>query len=570
MMAGALRASGRRKGNWRLSMPLLLVLSLLIVVPAGFVLLAAFSAEVPRPGNDQLRLTLRNLAVLGEPAILRAALNSLRIGVLSTALALAIGGFLAFVTARTDIPARRFIYLVGLIPMFLPSYVGALAWSMLGSPAAGLLNVAARDLGLPLAFNMYSVTGVVMVLGLYYAPYAFLLVYASMSMMNPDLEDAATVHGASPWRTLFSTTFPLSLPAIVGAALLVFVLAFENFPVAQALATPGRVDTLPTFIYRMMNNYRGNEAAALAVLLVAIVVLLTWAQHRMLARRSFTTVSGKGVKAKVIQLGTMRWVAFGVAMAYFLATVILPLGALFLTTIRTSPYMSSFAALARPNAIDVVTPFRRILGSEQFIAAMGNSIFVSVLAALVGTILAFAVGYAVYRTAARGRSLLEAVSMVPLAIPAIVLGMGLLWTWLVMPIPLYGTLWVLVVAFLAAQMPQGLRAIAASIRATDKDLEDSAVLAGAHRARAIVYVTVPLMRTAIVSSFLLLLILSMRELTVPLFLYTRDTEILSILIFDKFENAGALQEAAALSLIYCAVMLALSYLPLRFGRALNH
>jgi iron(III) transport system permease protein len=171
----------------------------------------------------------------------------------------------------------------------------------------------------------------------------------------------------------------------------------------------------------------------------------------------------------------------------------------------------------------------------------------------------------VNRTKSWGRGALEGVSMVPLAIPHVVLGIGLLWTWLVMPLPVYGTLWVLIIGFVAVQMPQGFRGIAASIRSTDRDLEDSAVMLGARRSRAVVVITLPLLRVAVLSTFLLLLMLSMRELTVPLFLYTSDTEILSIAIYDQFENGGALREASATALVYCAIMFVLSYLPRRFG-----
>jgi iron(III) transport system permease protein len=332
------------------------------------------------------------------------------------------------------------------------------------------------------------------------------------------------------------------------------------------LATPAQVDTLPTFIYRLMNASpsRGNEASSVAVLLVVFVLVITWSQRVILARRSYTTVSGKGVKARRMQLGRARWPLFVVATVYFVLSIALPIIALLLTASRTSPYMRSFRDLAVPGALDLTT-FGTVLHSDVFVTAARNSVVVALLSAAGGTLVAFLVAYVVYRTRARARGLLEGVSMVPLAIPAIVLGIGLLWTWLVMPVPLYGTLWVMVVAFVAVQMPQGLRGIAASIQSTDKDLEDSAVLHGAHRWRAIAAITVPLMKVGLTSTFLILLMLSMRELTVPLFLYTNDTRILSIAIFDQFENGGALQQAAAMSLIYCLIMFVLSLLPRLVG-----
>lgn len=563
-------SSRRRLGiGWRgktVSLPLLLIVGFLILVPAGFVLLAAFSTDVPRPGSISFDLTWKNLRVLIEAGVLSATGSSLLIATTATALALAIGGFLAFITARTNVRCKGFVFLIGLMPLFLPSYVGALAWSILGSPGAGLINVAFRDLGMSGPVNMYSYAGVIVVFAMYYAPYAFLLIHGSMSLMNPDLEDASAVHGASPWRTVVSVSTPLAMPAILGSGLLMFILILENFPVSQVLATAGRIDTLPTFIYRLMNASpsRGNEASVVAVVLVGAVVAITLVQRRILAKRSYTTVSGKGVKARTLDLGRLRTPALLIAVAYFVFSIVLPLLALALSAIRSSPYMSSFGSLAEPGALDI-TSFTDVLASDLFTTAATNSVLVSVAAAAGGTLLAFMVGYVVYRTNSYARGLLEALSMVPLAIPAIVLGIGLLWTWLIMPVPVYGTLWVLIIGFIAVQMPQGFRGIAAAIQATDRDLEDSAVLLGARRTRAIGVITVPLLRVAVSSTFLMLLMLSMRELTVPLFLYTSDTRILSIAIYDQFENGGALREASAMALIYCAIMFVLSYLPRKIG-----
>lgn len=558
---------GKIDGRGRMaSVPLLLLVGFLVLVPAGFILLAAVSKDVPRPGSINFDLTLQNFSVLVEGGVLGAALNSVVIAAFSTAAALVIGGFLAFLCARTNVPLKAFVFLIGLMPIFLPSYVGALSWAILGSPKVGLLNVAAHDIGWNLPINVYSMPGVVLVMAMYYAPYAFLLIHGAMSLMNPDLEDAAGVHGGSTWKTIRSVTLPLALPAILGSGLLIFIHVLENFPVSQVLATPGQIDTLPTFIYRLINTTpsRGNEAAVVSIALVAAVIVITLIQRRILAGRSFTTVSGKGVKARTLSLGRFRIPALLAAILYFLVAIVLPVLALLLSAVRTSPYMQSFTSLTKPGAFDF-SSFTHVVTSDLFVKATTNSIFVAVLAAAGGTALAFVVGYTVYRTKAVARGALESLSMVPLAIPAVVLGVGLLWTWLVMPVPLYGTLWVLVIGFIVVQMPQAFRGIAAAIQATDRDLEDSAVLLGAHRFRAITAVTLPLLRVSVSSTFLLLLMLSMREITVPLFLYTTDTRILSIAIYDLFENGGALRDAAATALIYCLIMFVLSFLPRLFG-----
>ncbi|OLT00318.1 iron ABC transporter permease [Pseudonocardia sp. CNS-004] len=549
-----------------LSGPLLVVLAILILAPAAFVVVAAFTTESPRPGASLGSFTWSNFAILRDPGFTGGLLNSVLIAVFGTVLALVIGGGLAFLAARSDVFGRRFVFLVGVAPLVLPSYVGALAWSMLGSPQAGLLNIALRDLGLPPVVDLYGVGGMVFVLALFYAPYPFLMIHSSLSLMNPEHEDAAATHGASVRKILGRITFPLALPALLGSGLLVFILTLENFPVAQVLATPGGVVTLPTFLFQLMtaSPARGNEASAIAIALVVIVSVVTLLQRRALAKRSFTTVTGKGVRARRVALGRGRAICFALACLYFALSIVAPVLALLLTSIRRSPYMDSFAELLQPGALRF-DAYADVLQSRLFATVTLNSVVVSVVAAVVGTVIAFLVAYTTYRTTARGGGLLEGISMMPIAIPAIVLGIGLLWTWIQSPIPLYGTLGVLMIAFVAAQMPQGLRSVASAIRATDRDLEDGAVVHGAPRGRAVALVTLPLMRVALSSTLLLLLMLSMRELTVPLFLYTSNTQILSITIFDQFENGGALREAAVLSVVYVLIMFVLSYLPRRFG-----
>ncbi|MCW4460013.1 iron ABC transporter permease [Microbacterium sp. MPKO10] len=557
-----------RSGARRLTVPLILyaVLAVLIILPIALVVLSAFSTSTPRPGQiDLVNLTLANFSTLLGPGVRGAAINSLIVGVGSSVLALAIGSFLAFVTARTNAPARRFLYFVGLVPMFLPSYVGALAWSLLGGENAGLLNILARDLGLPAVADIYNISGLIFILGLYYAPYAFLLIHSSLSLMNPDLEEAARVHGSSPRTVLRKVTFPLSLPAILGAAILIFTLTVENFPVAQIIGNAGRVDTLPTYIYRLMNAApaRGNEAAAVAIALVVIVLIVTAIQRRIVSKRTYTTVSGKGLRLTPVNLGWFRVPALVIGCLYFALSTVLPMLALFFVTIHKSPYVNTVLGSFTSDALGFDV-FIDALEDDVVLRATVNSVVVAIAAALIGTLLSFIVSYLVNRTKVPGRNGLGYISMLPLAVPSIVLGLGLLWTWLMIPLPVYGTLLVLVIAFVAAQLPQGYQGASSSILQIHGDLEDSAVMHGAGRVRAIWKITAPLLRVPLTSTFLLLLMLSMRELTVPLFLFTTDTRLISIVIFDDFEN-GILQRSAATSLLYCVVIFVLAYLARRFG-----
>ncbi|MCC3301768.1 ABC transporter permease [Arthrobacter sp. zg-Y895] len=566
--AGRSAQGHARRGLRRFPVPILLLvlLVILVILPMALVVLSSFTSETPRPGNISLRgLTMGNYVSLFTAGVGQATINSLLVGLGSSLIALVTGAFLAFITARSDVRARRFLYFVGFLPMLLPSYVGALAWGILGAPNAGLLNTLARDLGFGNVVNIYGLGGLIFVLGLYYAPYAFLLIHSSFSLMNPDLEEAASVHGAPLSQVMRRITFPLATPAILGSLILVFTLTVENFPVSQIIGGAGGVDTLPTYIYRLMNSApsRGNEAAAVAVCLVLVVLAVTMLQRRMLAKRNFTTVSGKGIKPRKVSLGKFRTPALLLGIVYFVLSAVLPLLALLTVALHDSPYISTLTKMFEPGVLTLST-FVDAFTSDIVLKATANSIIVGICAAIIGTALCFILAYVVNRTKLPGRQLLEYIAMLPLAVPSIVLGLGLLWTWLIMPIPIYGTLALMVIAFTAAQLPQGFRGIAGSILQIDRDLEDSAVMHGANRVRAVSKVTLPLMRVGLTSTFLLLLMLSMRELTVPLFLFTTDTRLLSIVIFDDFDN-GVLQRSAAISILYSLVLLVISLLARRFG-----
>lgn len=534
------------------------LLALLVALPVAFILVAALTTEVPRPGSTGIgSFTTENFAILATSNGLGSLLNSVVIGVGAAAVSLVVGAGLAFVAARSDAPWRRFVFVAGMAPMFLPAIVGALAWALLASPTSGYLNIALRDLGIPITVDVYSYAGLIFVLGIYYAPYTFMLTYNSFSMMNADLEEAASLHGASLWRVLRTVTLPLAVPALAGAAILSFTLALENFPVNAILGNPGGIDTLPTYIYELMSTtpVRSNAAAGIAIALTAALVVATYAQQRVVNRKRFTTLTGKGNRPRPVPLRWGRWLATGFAVLYFVVSVVLPVLVLLLVATSGSVYVNRIAdvfggGFTAERLIEAV-------GRSDFLTSTVNSVVVAVLAAVLGTSIAFAASYVRYRTKSRLGQLLEQISMLPLAIPQIVLGMGILWAWLALPFPVYGTLAILAIATVAVTMPQAYRSVSASMMQLDADLANSAVVLGARRFRAIRTITVPLMRTGIVSTLLLLLMLGLREMSAVLFLYTSDTRVLSILVFHSFEN-GSVSFSAAISLVFVVVIAAIA------------
>ncbi|HEX2401645.1 MAG TPA: ABC transporter permease subunit, partial [Mycobacterium sp.] len=337
----------RRRVRPRRWIPVLLqlaVLTVIVLCPMFFIVMGAFTDNAERESLfDFGNFTLDNFRVFGSATAQSALVSSAAVGIGASIVALAIGCLLAFLAARTDVPGRKFVYGIGIAPLFLPALVGALAWALLAGPATGYLNLAFNAIGIPNLINIYSFAGMIFVLGLYYAPYPFLMVHSALSLMNPDLEDAASLHGAKLSKMLRTVTFPLVMPAVIGSGILVFALTVENFPVAQVIGVPGGVDTMPTLIYRLMNASpaRSNDAAAVAVVLTVLLVIVVAFQQKAVSRKDYTTVTGKGVRARLVPLRAWRIPAAGFAWLYFALAVALPVAALILAAMQTSPYVAN-------------------------------------------------------------------------------------------------------------------------------------------------------------------------------------------------------------------------------------
>lgn len=542
------------------------LLGVMVVAPVGILVYAAFLQGPPRPGSSYTGFTLDNLELLRTPGLLNAAKNSLVVGVGSTVGIVAVGTGLAWLVARTDIPFPKAIQVLGITPLFLSSMVGALAWTLLASPRTGYLTLALRELGIPISLNIYSIWGMIFVFVIYYSPYVFLFVFGALTLMNPEYEEAAVVSGASRLRTAREITLPLVTPAIIGSGLLCFVLVIENFPVPQVLGTPGRIDTLPSTVYRLMNYTpsRATEAATVGVLLMFIMGALLIAQRRIVSRRDYATARGKGLRTAKVSLGRLRWPAFALVAIYGVLAVVLPFFALAQMAMRRNRYMTSVQEVffSFDYTFDSLVA---LFDYRPFTLGLRNSLLTGLGTALLGTLLYLVVVYRHNRSAMKRRHFLEVVAMLPLAAPALILGLGFLWTWYMLPLPLYGTLWILILAYVVRFMPQGFRNLSASISQIHPELEESAWVCGASKSRTAVAVTFPLMKTSIVSTMLILFVLAIRELSAAIFLFTSETRVLAIVIYDLWE-AGNISGSASVSILYSVLLLVVAILARRsFG-----
>jgi iron(III) transport system permease protein len=545
---------------------LLIVLAVLVLAPIVSVVYVSLTDNVPG-GPGVTHLILSNYAALWSEPNGTALRESLITSAAGTVLAVVGGSVLAVLAARTNVPGRWMVETAGITPFFFPPLVGALAWGILGDPTSGLVNLFFKTIGLPVHVNIDTVLGVIFVFGVYYAPYTYLFVSSALRLFDPQLEEAAKVHGAGTWTTLRKVTIPALAPAVLGATLISFTLMMEDYTVPALLNTSGHISTLATRIYTLMNAVpsQPNQAAAVGMVLLVVLAVVSLLQRRMLAGRSYTTLSGKGIRARTLDLGPLRWVAFVLVLLYLLVVVVIP----FLTVVNSAlrPY-GLFTSLSQ--LFDVHTmQWHLALGyitGQDFTTSLKNTLIVGVCTAVVGTLLNYLMAYVTTRTKVSGRGAIRVLAILPIGVPALLMGMGFLWTWLYVPVPVYGTLVILVIAYIARFTPQGFLSASAVLGAAHKDLEDSAVVSGASRPRAVAAVTAPLIRGGLASTALLLFLLSMRELSVALFLFTSKTVVFSIDIYNAWAS-GNIGQAAAISAAYSVLLLVITLCGLKWLRS---
>ena len=546
-----------RAGLW--SAALFVILSFMIIYPIGMLLLGAVT--IGNPATEGLQLGSASLSnfveVLADPTILTALSNSLVIGLCSTFVSLVIGLLFAWIVARTNTPFKKLVETAGLTPLFLPPLVGAVAWSILGSPTTGLINTGLKAAGIDLRVNLYTMPGIIFVFGIYYAPYVYMFVLSSLKNMDPALEEAAQMSGAGHLRTMATVTFPLIAPALVSAGLLTFIITLGIYGIPAVLGNPSKISVLTTYIY-VLTSWTPplyNKAAAASCLLIVVTALAVIAQRRVISGRSYVTVSGKSFKPKEIDLGPWRWLTLAFSLFYLTVVVVLPYAALLVGAFRKYMFIPSLESLFDLRQYTVMH-FSRLGEMDLVWRSVWNTLEVGAMAAVIGGALSFAVGYTITRSRAPGRGALDIVTTVPVAVPGIVIGVGYLWAWIGLPGGLWGTTLILALALVARFLPDTVKMLGASFLQIHKELEEASWIAGASILQTIWRVVAPLTRPGIISAMTLLVVLAVRELGSSLFLFTNKTIVMSVLLLDFYEggNAGG---TAAFSILQSVLLMVL-------------
>jgi iron(III) transport system permease protein len=546
----AVRREGRPR-EWLRFMPSLgmgLLLTYLVLVPLALVVLSSF-----RPGGFPLDpgFTLRNYATAygdpGFPALLR---TTLLFAMGSSSVALALGVGLAWLVERSDLPGREALRGLVLLPMATPPLLLAIAWAMLLSPRNGVLNqflTNAFALG-KAPFDIYTLPGMVFVQGLALVPTAYLFLAPAFANMDPSLEEAAVASGAGTWTLMRRIMLPILWPAILSAAIFLLIVSLVVFDVPGALGIPARIFVLSSKIYYLVADSPGGiplygQVSALAMLFLAILLGLGLAYHRLTHHaQRYRTVTGKGFRPRIFPLGRGRPFAVAALVLYFLLSVIAPL--LILLWMSLMPYQTgvswaAFNLLTLENHLD-------FLKNTRVLTATRNSIVIAVVAATSVSLLSLLVSWLTARLRVPGRQALDTLAFIPIAIPGVMIGVALMYVYISLGafLPIYGTIWIIALAYLTQYLPFGARVTTGVMMQLHPELEEVGATSGAGRLRVLCRITLPLVWPAITAVWIWVLAHALRELSSALLLQGRDNKVIPTLLWDYWSGGEPNRTAA--------------------------
>jgi iron(III) transport system permease protein len=558
------RRAGIRIPAWRADVAIVaaaaLLLAYLTVVPLAMLVLGAIS----KSGTAlDFQLTTRYLElVLTDQASLELLANSLMYAGGAAAVAFAVGTGVAWAVERTNVPLRSLWYGIALVPLIVPGIVHTIAWLFLLSPEIGWINAPLKAL-FGFSLSVYSLPGMIWIEGLHSAPLAFVLMSTAFRAMDPSLEEAAAASRANAWKTFRRVTLPLLLPSVASVLLILFVRALEGFEVPAIIGVPGRIFVYTSRVYLSLKLTPPNFGLAAAYGLVLLAIsILGLVLHRRATRRieRYTTVTGKAYRPRRLDLGRFRLVALGGLGLYAVLAILLPFLVLIYASfvrVYSVPSLESLSQLTLAN-------YAFILTDDLTRTAVFNSILLGLGAATIVVALTAVIAWVTVRTRLPGRGVLDFLAFVPITIPGIVLGISLIWVYFTIPIRIYGTLWILLVAYVTRYLPYGIRGTSAAIIQVHRELEEAAAAAGARWWPTFRHILLPLLRPALVGTWIYIFIVSLRELGSSILLYSSESVVLAVRIFD-LRDSGNYTTIAALSIFMIVLLVMLVAVLQRLG-----
>jgi len=529
----------------KLTWLLIAIVGVLTVCPVVMLVLGSFSEGLTAFGDFT---TDKYVEAYTNPEFFEVMLNTTIFVLGSSTLSTVLAIFLAYLNTRTDIPFKFLFKIISIIPMMIPHLLFSVSWALLLNPSNGLLNLGLMEVfGLDNApFNIYSMWGMILIEGLLDLPIAYLIIAPAMASFDVALEESSRVSGANSWRTLFKITLPVLRPAILAAFILGIVRSLASFAVPSVIGMPGRVQVLATHLYEMIStgfatDYGKAAAVGMSVLAASVTLIVV---YRALTAESekYVTVSSRGFRPTVIELGKARMPLFFLVGILSFVLIVLPVAVLMYTSLV--PY--SMVPSARAFSMMSLKHWHDVLGDPISLLALKNSLFLAVVGATLGVILSVFVAYVIVKVKTRASGILDSLSYLSFSFPGIVIGVGFMWFFV--QTPLYATIWALLLGYIATYLPYGIRPMSSAFIQIHGNLEESSLVCGASPMTTMRRIIVPLLVPGIVSGWILMASMFVRELTLSVVLSRPGTEVLAVQIL-RFSEDGLWGRLSALGII---------------------
>ncbi|MBI4488019.1 MAG: iron ABC transporter permease [Deltaproteobacteria bacterium] len=473
--------------------------------------------------------------------------NSLVFSVGSAAIALLYGTLLAWLAERTNAPFRTLAYVSAYVSFAIPGIIKVIGWIMLLGPKAGILNAAVAAVTGSLLLNIFSMEGMILVESFLWIPLVFLLMATPFRSMDPSLEEAATASGSSGWQVFKRVTLPLALPSVLAVLILTFIRSLEAFEIPALIGIPAGIEVLTTKIYLQIRGGlipRYGEASAYSLILIILVAVGLVPYYRITSKTyRFTTISGKAYRPHRIDLGQWRWLG-GCLLLVLPLLQFLPIIAIAWSSLLPFAQVPSKSALSLISLNNYWSAF----GDSSILRSVFNSLTVSVTAATGAIAVTFLAAWLVVRASMRSRWVLDQLAMLPLVFPGIVMGIAILKMYLTVPLPVYGTIWILVLAFVGRYLPYGIRFSHSALLSLHRELEEGAMVSGASWLQMVRHVVIPLILPALFAGWIYIFLITFKELSIALLLYSPGSQVVAVTIWELWEN-GHVGELAAFSLV---------------------
>lgn len=538
------QSAAARKGRFSVTTLILaLSIAILVIFVAFPVLLILVTALFGTDGFNIKDIK----TILSDPQTYRALSNSLIIASGTTFFSTIVGTFFAWLVTRTDLPLKKYMKLMFLVPFMFPSFIGALAWKMLLNPRSGYVNRFFMNvLGFDgPVFNVYSFLGMMLVETMYLFPFVFIQVSGALERMDPTLEESARISGAGLFTITRKITLPLVLPSVISGALLIMLYSMAHFGTVAVLGVRNGIYNIPTLIYEKINASAGSfdsirAGTILASILIIVAALILWLQNKVVSGGKYQIISGKSFRPVEMKLRGLRWPLFVLCVIYILITIVLPTVIIFLVGgLKTYGLPFTAENLSLDNYKYVLFEW------EMTKDAIFNSVVLGFSAAVITMFAGVIISYVLVKMKVRGKWILQFLGMLPFSVPGSVIALGVILTWSgKFGINIYNTVWIILVAYIARYMAFSLKSNSAALSQIHDSLIEAARASGATMGRTLLDIVLPLAKPGMISAFFLIFLPSLRELTVSVMLYSPATRTLGVAIYTLNEDGDTVRAAA--------------------------